>query len=427
MNDSLRSLSESLANIPTKTTPGIPTIKAPRIGNHQLVVLGNGFDLECGLPTRFSHFFEPRLEALTTQDWEKTGKLDDLGYEATPTAWDFLLRSRMYAPWYSVEDAVSDLVLSAGDGKSEPTGLAAKLIARVNDLMAAGGENAADPDDGAEELSDDEDLLNNVSEFIAVDCADELREAGKPWSSQRLVDYLGTQIDKLERNFSNYMVSVSEGNEAYIERAQSLLSWMLADGRPLEEDLVFNTTVLSFNYTNPFKRIIGRSETVGLINVHGNLDGGIIFGIDGTKCVDNPLAFPFSKTYRVMTAGTDFGEGAVHATGGGLLSHETRVVKFFGHSLGEADYAYFQAIFDSVNLYASDTKLVFYCKPHRRPGEDDGDASLLEKRTRNNMAAKVTKLLAEYGKTLDNEDHGRNLMHKLMIEGRLEVRLMKNE
>ena len=27
----------------------------------------------------------------------------------------------------------------------------------------------------------------------------------------------------------------------------------------------------------------------------------------------------------------------------------------------------------------------------------------------------------------DNEDHGRNLMHKLMIEGRLEVRLLKNE
>ena len=43
------------------------------------------------------------------------------------------------------------------------------------------------------------------------------------------------------------------------------------------------------------------------------------------------------------------------------------------------------------------------------------------------MAARVTKLLAEYGKTLDNEDHGRNLMHKLMIEGRLEVRLLADE
>ena len=38
-----------------------------------------------------------------------------------------------------------------------------------------------------------------------------------------------------------------------------------------------------------------------------------------------------------------------------------------------------------------------------------------------------TRLLAEYGRTLDNEDHGKNLMHKLMIEGRLEVRLLRDE
>ena len=190
------------------------------------MVLGNGFDLECGLPTRFCHFFEPRIEALKSQDWKVAGRLEGLGYEATPTLWDFLLRSKMY---------------------------------------------------------------------------------------------------------------------------------------------------------------------------------------------------------RVITAGTDFGEGAVHAAGGRLLSHETRVVKFYGHSLGEADYAYFQAIFDSVNLYASDTKLVFYYKPHLKPGDDGADALLSDKRAKNTMAARVTRLLAEYGKTLDNEDHGRNLMHKLMIEGRLEVRLLKNE
>ena len=40
---------------------------------------------------------------------------------------------------------------------------------------------------------------------------------------------------------------------------------------------------------------------------------------------------------------------------------------------------------------------------------------------------RVTKLLTEYGKTLDYEDHGRNLMHKLMIKGRLEVRLLADE
>lgn len=406
---------------------GIPSIGARLVGFHQLVVLGNGFDLECGLPTRFSHFFEPRLEALLTQNWKSTGRLEGLGYEATPTVWDFLLRSSMYAPWYSVEDAVNDIVLSAGDGTSEARGIAAKLIARIYRLSAAGESDPHLPDENSSITSDEDDLLNNVAEFIAVDCADELREADEPWSPLELVDYLGEQLGKLEENFSGYMVSVCSDNSDYIERSFRLLGWMLADECPTEAKDALDTTVLTFNYTNPFKHSIEKSDAVRIINVHGNLDEGIIFGIDGTKCADNPLAFPFSKTYRVITAGTDFGDGAVRSSRGILHENETLVVKFYGHSLGEADYAYFQAIFDTVNLYAGDTKLVFYYKPHATQGEDFKVNSQSEQRSRNTMAARVTRLLAEYGRTLDNEDHGRNLMHKLMIEGRLEVRRLKDE
>ena len=223
------------------------------------------------------------------------------------------------------------------------------------------------------------------------------------------------------------MVSITENNSEYVKRSFSLLGTMLADARPDGENHSPETTVLSFNYTNPFKSTIGKSEAVRIINVHGSLDEGIIFGIDGTRLSDNPLVFPFSKTYRVMTAGTDFGEGAVRTEDGSWLGHATRIIKFFGHSLGEADYAYFQAIFDSVNLYASETKLIFYYKPHYKPGMDGNSDQLTESRARNTMVGRVTRLLAEYGKTLDNEDHGKNLMHKLMIEGRLEVRLLQDE
>ena len=412
-------MSEPFANL--------PGIRSSKIGHHQLIVLGNGFDLECGLPTRFSHFFEPRLNALKTQNWKKTGRLYSLGYEASPTVWDFLLRSKMYSPWYSVEDAIHDLVLSAGDGRNDATGIASKLISRIYELATAEDRTAFHPDDNALDSPDEKDLLDNVSEFVAIDCADKLRAADEPWSPQDFVDYLGAQLSKLENNFSNYMSSITDNNDDYETLSFSLLGSMLSDEWAPDEKLILSTTVLSFNYTNPFKDTIGKSDAVRIINVHGDLDDGIIFGIDGTKCADNPLAFPFSKTYRVITAGTDFGKGAVRTSDGKLLSHETRIVKFYGHSLGEADYAYFQAIFDSVNLYASDTKLIFYYKPHHKPGEDAGDYRLSEKRARNTMTARVTKLLAEYGKTLDNEDHGRNLMHKLMIEGRLEVRLLKDE
>ena len=36
--------------------------------------------------------------------------------------------------------------------------------------------------------------------------------------------------------------------------------------------------------------------------------------------------------------------------------------------------------------------------------------------------SQVIKLLDAYGRTLDNKDHGNNLIHKLLIEGRLAVK-----
>ena len=120
-------------------------------------------------PRGFCHFFEPRIEALKTQNWKTTGKLEGLGYEATPTVWDFLLRTKTYAPWYSVEDAVSDLVLSAGDGTGGATGIASKLIARISDLEPASSRTTGLLDDGTATTSDEEDLLDSAIEFITID------------------------------------------------------------------------------------------------------------------------------------------------------------------------------------------------------------------------------------------------------------------
>lgn len=386
---------------------------------HQLLVLGNGFDLECGLPSKYADFFDPRIEAIKAQDWRKTGKLEGLGYDASPTIWDFLLDPEVHPHWYSVEEAIGVLVLSAGDGKSAPEGLALKLIRGIQGVSAS---DAHADGEGGEVIpcSTDEDrMVAHAVEYIRHDRSDVHSRDARAWSPKELVEYLGQQLAKLEANFRGYMLSISGDNDEYAERACDLLDLMLADDVPEKMRAVSGVTILSFNYTNPFAEKLEQAKAVRMTNVHGSLDGGIIFGIDGTKCVDNALAFPFSKTFRVITAGTDFGEGTVRV-GGNKLNPATRVIKFYGHSLGEADYAYFQAIFDGVNLYACDTKLIFYYRPYLGP---DGKP-VSEKRARNKMAAIVTRLLAEYGKTLDNENHGRNLMHKLMIEGRLEVRLL---
>ena len=41
------------------------------------------------------------------------------------------------------------------------------------------------------------------------------------------------------------------------------------------------------------------------------------------------------------------------------------------------------------------------------------------------MMNKVINLLTAYGATLENRDHGKNLIHKLLLEGRLSVQEIK--
>ena len=76
-----------------------------------------------------------------------------------------------------------------------------------------------------------------------------------------------------------------------------------------------------------------------------------------------------------------------------------------------------------MKLYEGDTRLIFYFRPHQLSNgqmQEEGQA-------RKEMMDKVIRLLAAYGLTLDNQDHGKNLIHKLLIEGRLSVRLLRKD
>lgn len=96
------------------------------------------------------------------------------------------------------------------------------------------------------------------------------------------------------------------------------------------------------------------------------------------------------------------------------------MIKFYGHSLSEADYSYFQSIFDGINLYEGNTRLIFFYRPRRDNTAVEG-ARIPDNDAANEMKDKVTKLLLTYGNTLTNKDHGKNLIHKLILEGRLNV------
>ena len=88
------------------------------------------------------------------------------------------------------------------------------------------------------------------------------------------------------------------------------------------------------------------------------------------------------------------------------------LITIHGHSLGRADYSYFETIFDENTLYSSNTRIEYWYYSGSNENEQ-----LVNKQK---AITKLYNLLTDYGQTL-GETHGANIINKLNIEKRLSV------
>ena len=121
--------------------------------------------------------------------------------------------------------------------------------------------------------------------------------------------------------------------------------------------------------------------------------------------------FDFTKTSRKIHNIND----KVKSLNNPLLNRTVDEIIVYGHSLSQADYSYYQSIFDFYDLYHSDIKLSF-------------KYSVYDTKVRNQIKSeqskRVIKLILDYGNTMDNKDNGKNLLHKLLLEDRLHIELI---
>ncbi len=405
--------------------------------HHQLVVIGNGFDLSCGLPSGFPSFFGPRLVKLNELNGLTGKELSRRCREEGLTAWDMLLetiRNRLggteFKNWCDIEKAISMVVLCEGWDAEDvdprlPIPTALVLCGCLDwlrpDEDAAGFMGAEGGSLGDEER--DNDFSSDAYGF-SCSYAEEYDESvvaiaqyldatyhEKEWSQARVLNALLDELNKLERQFSDYLVLALERHADYSSNSASLLKRIVSYADWNLEDGSVSTTVLDFNYTTPGAFQYTGCGEVELRNIHGILGKGVVFGIDGAGHMDSPGEAGFTKTYRLLglQAGSlcepiAFGNERLDAKSTML----TEAIKVFGHSLAEADYSYFQSIFDMVDLYGSNVKLYFLYQNYCDGAKDE-------------TYWRATSLLSAYGATMDNKDHGKNLVHKLILEGRLAV------
>lgn len=427
--------------------------------NHQIIVLGNGFDLACDLPSTYHDFFEWRVKQIdpsipTNSNSEFQECLESPVISRTqgidPDPIVSLLEGCNKA-----EGFLNHLVLSLRNSNSK--NMAFYLPQDQQDIKTfnfwdlifllynkIGDKNWFDVENTMESFLND---IFNIKDSQINPSSDNrhkllylLFEAEEK-SYEMIQSFLIKQLNLFEINFAKYIKEVVDGdgnkNLDFINKAKDKLNYILNAYKATNME----ATILSFNYSlceqdelkNHFSNTIKQ-----WINIHGyadyssnSLEYPPIFGIDSSNIKHTPNFLDvFTKTYQIAFNNIDRDNLE--------LPKNAYCISFYGHSLAPADYSYFESLFDMYDLYSSDIYLCFYCglySPNDIPKENkknsdnslDKNAFLQKINAENNkikqeMITSIYNLINHYGKSLSN-NHGDNLLHRLLLEGRLKVEL----
>ena len=237
----------------------------------------------------------------------------------------------------------------------------------------------------------------NVATLLCLHLACYLPKRDKQYSKENLIDYLYDELRLFEKYFANY-IRTESNKDSYKHNAVNKICKI--SGKSIDS---FDDKIFSFNYTDPFSE-----KKLDIINVHGKAKtNSILFGIDQEAILPDSEIYSFTKTFRQMTETKLAKNYQVDIL---PSKDEIEEIAFFGHSLSDLDYSYFQTIFDHYDVYNSRVRLVFYYEIYGDKTNRDMELDL---------ANKISQMLHAYSPSIDNEKKGRNLLHKLLLEKRL--------
>lgn len=388
----------------------------PKITTEQLLIIGNGFDLACGLKSKYTDFFDSIPEKTYRNNfWYYI--LDCLRHRKLLEYENWAdIELQIFNQLKNIEILYKDNFIHQLD--KEPDSNYIGYI--INYLKQH-------RDDVSKDSVSPESLEITYWGLVVT----KEQDTYIPKTIEQALSYLFEHLKKLEQDFCVFLSdqinkekdtmfskTISQNDfeseyNNYFTCSIKLLNHILKAYHPNKykmsnsqdnqtETYKFHASndILSFNYTLPV-------EAFNWYNIHGRLSSNnIIFGINYDSLISHFTSPPlqFSKSYRILENGFS---SNIH------LSKTIKNILFYGHGLGEADYPYFQSIFDSIDLYHGNTRLIFFWDAY-----DENRKLELHKETLN----KVVNLIEKYGQTFSNKDHGRNLLTKLKIENRILIK-----
>lgn len=156
-----------------------------------------------------------------------------------------------------------------------------------------------------------------------------------------VTEVLLEELKEVEKDFIEYLNQEIVRNTEYIENTKNLIKILIGDSNP------FN--IISFNYTEPWSIEYDLHTYLNslqlFINIHGSLlTNNIIFGIDENRISTDNSGYKFTKVSRIIELHTNNIKYETPIES--VLSSNIDKIVFYGHSLAESDYGYFRMVFD---------------------------------------------------------------------------------
>lgn len=411
----------------------------------ELLILGNGFDLSCGLKSSYIDFFDYRFDELffNTEGPLGINLSQPVSSKDTKKSKFDLIREYIENNYVDYRSQNIDFNIGVLD-KFDRIKIGTNFITRWDVLFLYAEKYISSTSEFQWQ-----DVENMILFIISIVCGDDsLNSKFKTETDYELISFIKvienctTNFDdnsketrlnlllddliKFELVFGRYIFKQIDGNDDYQESLLNLLN-LIIDNSDL--------SVITFNYSLDIllvKKIIeNRQHNFNLkswFNVHGmaRVDDLTIFReLMKMFSIKNDIAFSrpifgvsnefissgdpreiFTKDYRLLGNRTD----AVNTLD---LNVKYNSIKIYGHSLGMADYKYFETIFDSVDLLNSKTEITFYYYIQYNMRDYKVDSRL--KRTAINA---INQLFDRYGRHLSNTTTI-NVMNKLIMENRI--------
>ena len=376
-----------------------------------LLVLGNGFDMKCGLKSSFRDFIWSDYYSECRKACEDTVScikrcLETHSHDesflfisfANISFWDlyfalpFLLELDKYDDWSDFEQRLSDFVcdMQRAFNVDEVVGRSALSIDRENRyrfVIKAKWDDIEDRIDNKKQMYYfilNRYLYNKVGELFLTAIV-----------KKKVDGILFKELKEYERCFGAYIYTLQNKSGEYLIYAGNVINQLVAQGHTL---VCLNT----FNYSDLSSEIPPQCE---MWYVNGDGDNPI-FGIDipDVESTDN-LGYKYTKTYRrleldnrrkwLFPQNKDF----------------NRIV-VYGHSLSKQDYSYFYALFIQMGVAVSLSKKDNYVLEFAYSVYGEKKSEEVKRET----IERVLRLLKSYSSEVLHETNFR-LMDVLHING----------